>query len=105
MTGSIYSTLAITVERYLTVCHPFYTVSHRWTAKHYVAPIVAFSFLYNLPKFFELYTSVATNDDNVTSTTSIEPTSLRVNDYYIQVWRKMNRLSRRRKIEFTYFQE
>jgi hypothetical protein len=54
LTGSIYSTLAITVERYLTVCHPFYTVSHRWSATHYVAPIVTFSFLYNLPKFFEL---------------------------------------------------
>jgi hypothetical protein len=88
LTGSIYSTLAITVERYLTVCHPFYTVSHRWTAKHYVAPIVAFSFLYNIPKFFELYTNVTTNDDNVTSATSIEPTSLRVNDYYIQVLEK-----------------
>ena len=33
LTGSIYSTLAMTVERYLTVCHPFYTVSHKWSAK------------------------------------------------------------------------
>lgn len=24
MTGSIYFTMAITVERYVTVCHPFY---------------------------------------------------------------------------------
>ena len=33
LTGSIYSTLAMTVERYLTVCHPFFTVSHKWSAK------------------------------------------------------------------------
>ena len=29
LTGSIYFTLAITIERYLTVCHPFYKVSFR----------------------------------------------------------------------------
>ncbi len=39
MTGSIYSTLAITIERYLIVCHPFYTVSHSWKAKRYIVPI------------------------------------------------------------------
>ena len=56
LTGSIYSTLAITVERYLIVCHPFYTVSHKWSAWRYILPIVTFSLVYNLPKFFELYT-------------------------------------------------
>jgi hypothetical protein len=48
--------MAITVERYLTVCHPFYKLSHEWPAKYYVIPIFSFSFLYNIPKFFELKT-------------------------------------------------
>jgi hypothetical protein len=57
LTGSIYFTMAITVERYLTVCHPFYKLSHEWPARYYVIPIFCFSFLYNIPKFFELKTS------------------------------------------------
>ena len=55
LTGSVYTTLAITLERYLIVCHPFYVVSHRWSSKRYIWPIVVFSLLYNIPKFFELY--------------------------------------------------
>ena len=55
LTGSIYTTLAITVERYMIVCHPFYVVSHKWSSKMYVLPIAIFSVLYNVPKFFELY--------------------------------------------------
>ena len=55
LTGSIYTTLAITLERYLIVCHPFYVVSHEWSSKLYVLPIVIFSIVYNVPKFFELY--------------------------------------------------
>ena len=46
--------MAVTVERYLTVCQPFYHVSHKWSAWRYVAPIVILAFLYNMPKFFEL---------------------------------------------------
>jgi hypothetical protein len=42
-----------------TVCHPFYKLSHEWPAKYYVIPIFCFSFLYNIPKFFELKTHYA----------------------------------------------
>ena len=30
LTGSVYSIVTITVERYLIVCHPFFTVQVRW---------------------------------------------------------------------------
>ena len=56
ITGSIYSTIAITVERFLVVCCPFYAISHRWSAKRYILPIVIFSVLYNIPIFFEIKT-------------------------------------------------
>ena len=75
LTGSIYTTLAITIERYLIVCHPFYVVSHEWTSKMYILPIIVFSIVYNIPKFLELYavqcvveeiSPVIEHNDNIT---------------------------------------
>ena len=34
LTGSVYSTIAILVERYLKVCKPFYAFTQKWTAKY-----------------------------------------------------------------------
>lgn len=56
MTGSIYFTMAITVERYLTVCHPFYKHSHNWPSRYYIIPITIFCLIYNFPRFFEMET-------------------------------------------------
>lgn len=56
LTGSVYCTLAISIERYLTVCHPFYTASKKWPAKNYIVAIIIFSVLYNISRFFELRT-------------------------------------------------
>ena len=58
-TGSIYMTLAITVERYMAVCHP-----HRYRelnstmrpicrALIYTMPVATFAIVINVPKFFE----------------------------------------------------
>ena len=54
ITGSIYSTIAITLDRFLVVCCPFYAISHRWSVKRYIIPIVMFSLLYNVPIFLEI---------------------------------------------------
>ena len=57
LTGSVYTTLAISLERYLVVCRPFYAISHKpLTTKAYVLTIILFSIFFNLPKFFELKT-------------------------------------------------
>ena len=52
--GSIYTMMAISVERYITVCHPFFKLSHNWPASRYFLPILLLCISYNIPKFFEL---------------------------------------------------
>ena len=103
LTGSIYSTMAISIERYLVVCHPFYTLSNRWSSKRYILPIIAFSVLYNIPRFYELEVQQAAQG-NVRTTTgatpiqsdktaddkpmySVEHTDLRVDYYYNSIYR------------------
>ena len=72
--GSIYSTLALSVERYLAVVHPFlkyrYIIQtlcfgthlslncrYCYTARHFIIPVVLYSVSFNIPKFFELTTT------------------------------------------------
>ena len=86
LTGSIYSTLAITIERYLIVCHPFYTVSHSWSAKRYVIPILIWSFLYNGPKFFELYTTYDESKNSTSHGYDVEASAMRLNEHYITIY-------------------
>lgn len=57
LTGSVYCTVSISIERYLTVCHPFYIAAKKWSSKRYIIPIVIFSVLYNISRFFELRTN------------------------------------------------
>ena len=96
MSGSVYSTMAIALERYLIACKPFYVISHKWSSKRYIIPVVLFSVIYNLPKFFEIKTGIMPmpNDDMSNQTISnnntvkveyfLEPTELRANaTYYI----------------------
>ena len=46
--------MAITVERYLVICRPFYRNNCSYSPKAVIAFIVSFSILYNIPKFFEI---------------------------------------------------
>ena len=57
MSGSVFFTTVITIERYLTVCHPFYMFSRNWSSRMIGMGIISFSILYNIPKFFETSTS------------------------------------------------
>ena len=57
MSGSVLFTTVITIERYLTVCHPFYMFSRDWSSKWTSMGIIIFAILYNIPKFFETSTS------------------------------------------------
>ena len=33
ISGSIYLTISLAVERYITVCHPFFKLTHNWPAR------------------------------------------------------------------------
>ena len=57
----------MTMERYLTVCHPFYHHSHSWPTKFSILPILLFCILYNLPRFFELNVEVEIETENSTT--------------------------------------
>ncbi|XP_023328474.1 FMRFamide receptor [Eurytemora carolleeae] len=91
--GSIYLTLAIAIERYTTVCHPFFKLSHSWSATYYIIPISMFSVLYNIPKFYEhvaventtLVDGPAGEPYNLTITV-IQATPLRENENYVKIY-------------------
>ncbi|CRK97175.1 CLUMA_CG010576, isoform A [Clunio marinus] len=55
-TASVYLTLTVTLERYVAVCHPLRAraLCTYGRARLYVVVIIAFSFLYNIPRFFEV---------------------------------------------------
>ena len=73
LTGSVYFTVCISLERYLTVCHPFFIAGKNWSAKRYIIPIVLFSLFYNAPHFFEFRTIkyIAPQGNNCTNVSNV----------------------------------
>lgn len=78
--GSVYCTVAVTLERFYATTKPF--ASNGWIKKGLMPIIFLCSICYNIPKFFELktHTSIFTNE------TMIVATSLRRNPIYISVY-------------------
>ena len=94
-TASIYSTLAISVERYMVVCKPFYISRKDWRSNRYRLPILIFSILFNIPKMFELRAWKCSDGKNYVNSTYfknctkdtiiLEPTFLKSNTDYTLV--------------------
>lgn len=53
MCGTIFMTVAISIERFLGICFPLYLPPHNRKAWYYVLPVVFITFLLNIPKFLE----------------------------------------------------
>eukprot|EP00095_Tigriopus_kingsejongensis_P007902 snap_masked-scaffold132_size323655-processed-gene-1.0 protein:Tk07902 transcript:snap_masked-scaffold132_size323655-processed-gene-1.0-mRNA-1 annotation:"solute carrier family 12 member 9" len=106
LVGSIYSTVALAVERYITVCHPFVRFRSGYKSKAFIIPIIIFSLGYTIPKFFELRLedvpinggtalneSLALGNGTLVDVepeaqfkTLLVPTSLRRNKLYIRIY-------------------
>lgn len=96
LTGSIYFTLAITIERNMNLRNPFSKKTSVWIT--YILPITVFSILCNLSRFFELTVKEITTDldydydwYNETDVGNkkyfmLEPTELRKDNYYTEYY-------------------
>ncbi|XP_023331763.1 FMRFamide receptor isoform X2 [Eurytemora carolleeae] len=93
LTGSIMLTCGMSLERYITVCHPFFKIAHKWPAWYYLLPIGTISFLYTLPRYFELRVlqinyqlENSTLEDSNITLYSLQPTKLRLNENYVNLY-------------------
>jgi len=79
MSASVYCVIALAVERYLHIAR--HQASNKGSFFGYILPVMAFSLLYNAPKFFE-FTTVYTTDKNREVVPSVRPTDFRKNVEY-----------------------
>ena len=70
--GSIYLTMAISIERYLVICHPLRYRISSWPTKAFVIPIACFSIIYSAPKLYEVETRVVHQLNHVVNYTKEE---------------------------------
>ena len=55
--SSTLTTVALTIERYVSLCNPFFRYRFNVKAWHFMATVITFSICYNLPRFFEFKTN------------------------------------------------
>ena len=79
-TGSIYFTVAISIERYFAVCRPFWYYVQSIPPQVYVLPIYCFSVVYNIPKFFEIRAIVVRENNTTVSEMGLVNETRVVND-------------------------
>jgi len=68
--GSVYTTVALTIERYISVVMPFFRQRHNLKAWMFLSPVATFVVLYSLPRFFELETTYVNLETCTNSTTT-----------------------------------
>jgi len=51
--GTIFMTVAISIERFLGICHPLHYPPHTRKSWFYILPVLVISLLVNIPKFLE----------------------------------------------------
>ena len=77
-TGSIYFTMAVSIERYFVVCRPFWYHEKAIPSWRYTIPILCFSVMYNIPRFLEVKT--VTQSQNTLTTFQFNETSVEQNN-------------------------
>lgn len=78
-TGSVYVTLAVTYERFHSIICPLKQMRFK---RNLLSFVVAFSVLYNIPKYFEMTTKTHPK----TGSLYIESTPMRQNPTYIEFY-------------------
>ena len=98
--ASLYLTISLAIERYRAVCNPVkYHINTQGTNPwkkmiiSYALPVVVFSLLFSMPKFFEVkmggYSQNIYQDNILTGTRNISiavPSDLRKNKVYVIAW-------------------
>lgn len=96
--------MCLALERFITVCFPFFKIRHRWAARNYIIPVCVMAFVCNISRFFELevyrydsdYSMSSFNTSNETDVMEasfeetvdhhLKPTDLRLNAAYVNYY-------------------
>lgn len=76
LAGSVWTTMAVSVERYLTVCCSYR--SNKVQHLYYTVPIIVSSFLFNAPRFFELRTGLVLRNETIYNETTGEEVNITI---------------------------
>ena len=87
-TGTVYTTLAFTVERYIAVCKPLHAANTCTMArtKRVILAIFVASVLYNIPRFFEYKTTFMWRDDLNQTVAAIALTDIGSNQLFNEIY-------------------
>ncbi|XP_076348308.1 FMRFamide receptor-like [Tachypleus tridentatus] len=86
-TGSAWTTVAVTIERYVAICFPFKArTCTRATVRRWLAAVSVFSFGYNVPRFWELERRLTLDCSTNTTIYVVVTTNFGLNETYYQVY-------------------